>query len=176
MAEPFRLRNFLATDAQSVALNANHFEIWKGVRDVFPFPYTLSDAESFITYTNSTVTERIFAIDVDGSAVGAIGLHLKNDIYRYCGEIGYWIGPDFMKRGIATGAVELVVNMAFNDFNLLRLYAEVFEGNIASIRVLEKNGFNLEATHKSAIFKDNCVRNLLVFSKLNPNWKHPLQH
>lgn len=175
MIEPFRLRNFLATDAQSVALNANHFEIWKGVRDVFPFPYKLSDAESFIAYANSTVTERIFAIEVDGSAVGAIGLHFKDDIYRYCGEIGYWIGPNFMRRGIATSAVGLIVSFAFNDFNLLRLYAEVFEGNIASVRVLEKNGFSLEATHKSAIFKDNSVRNLLVFSKLNSNWKHPNQ-
>jgi RimJ/RimL family protein N-acetyltransferase len=171
MTELFRLRNFAATDAQSIAQNANHFEIWKGVRDIFPFPYTLSDAESFIAYANSTLTERIFAIEVDGSAVGAIGLHFKNDIYRYCGEVGYWIGPNFKGRGITTGAVGQIVSMAFKDYNLLRLYAEVFENNIASARVLEKNGFSLEAKFNSAIYKDNCVQNLLVFSKTNPTWE-----
>jgi [ribosomal protein S5]-alanine N-acetyltransferase len=171
MAELFRLRNFAATDAQSIALNANHFEIWKGVRDIFPFPYSLSDAEDFIAYANSTLTERIFAIDVEGKAVGAIGLHFKNDIYRYCGEVGYWIGPDFKGRGITTGAVGQIVSMAFEDYNLLRLYAEVFENNVASARVLEKNGFSLEAKFNSAIYKDNCVQNLLVFSKINPTWK-----
>lgn len=175
MAELFRLRNFAATDAQSIAKNANSYEVWKGVRDIFPFPYKLSDAESFIAYANSTLTEKIFAIDVEGMAVGAIGLHFKTDIFRHCGEVGYWIGPDFKGRGIATKAVGQIVNMAFSDYNLLRLYAEVFENNVASARVLEKNGFSLEAKLKLAVCKDNCIQNLLVFSRLNPNWE-PKNH
>ncbi|HPJ45106.1 MAG TPA: GNAT family N-acetyltransferase, partial [Tenuifilaceae bacterium] len=90
----FTLRPFNLSDSKSLAYHANNRKIWEFVRDVFPHPYTEEDAESFINYSIETKTEIIFAIDVDGSAVGAIGLHLKDDVYKNNGEIGYWIGVE----------------------------------------------------------------------------------
>lgn len=58
---------------------------------------------------------------------------------RYEQRIGYWIGKEFWRRGIASAAVA--------DFLLLvkprPLFAEVANHNLASKRVLEKNGFFL---------------------------------
>jgi len=58
---------------------------------------------------------------------------------KYEQRIGYWIGKEFWRRGIASSAVaELLANVKIRP-----LYAEVANHNIASRRVLEKNGFVL---------------------------------
>lgn len=169
---PFSLRPFNPSDSHSLAFHANNREVWLGVRDIFPFPYTEEDAKSFIEYAISTKTEIILAIDVNGKAVGAIGLHLKDDVFKLNGEIGYWLGAGLHGKGIATNAVAQMVDLAFNEYKLLRVYAEVFSNNPASARVLEKNGFEQEARLKKAVIKDGKVLDLHIFSKINPNLEH----
>ena len=57
--------------------------------------------------------------------------------------------------------------MIEHDFPfLIRLYAEVFEHNKASMRVLEKNGFHLESIRKKAVTKNNIVMDDYVWVKL----------
>jgi RimJ/RimL family protein N-acetyltransferase len=59
-------------------------------------------------------------------------------------EISYWLGKEFWSRGIATQGLAL-----FLDVMTVRpLYARVAKDNIASIRVLEKNGFSLSGEGK----------------------------
>ena len=45
------------------------------------------------------------AIDVGGSAIGGISLHIGSDIERIGAEMGYWIGEEFWGRGIVTAAM-----------------------------------------------------------------------
>jgi [ribosomal protein S5]-alanine N-acetyltransferase len=169
------IRKFTPADAPSVALHANNRKVWEGVRDIFPHPYSEQDASSFIQFANACETDVIRAIDYNGKAIGAIGLHFKTDVQRLNGEIGYWLGEDFQGKGIATKVVSLIVEMAFEEYNLLRVYAEVFSNNPASVRVLEKNGFTLEARLLKSIVKDNKLLDLLVLSKMNPSWIPPKQ-
>lgn len=166
----FSLRSFSLSDTGSLALHANSKLIWQGVRDIFPFPYSTDDAVKFIEYALTSETEKIYAIDIDGEAIGAIGLHLKNDVDRLNGEIGYWVGLKYQGLGLATQAVAQIVSIAFNDYKLLRVYADVFSNNPSSARVLEKNGFTLEAKLKKAVIKDSKILDLLIFSKINPNF------
>lgn len=172
---PFTLRPFNSSDSQSLAFHANNRDVWLGVRDIFPFPYTEEDAKNFIDYATTTKTEIILAIDVNGKAVGAIGLHLKNDVFKLNGEIGYWLGAGLHGKGIASKAVAQMVDLAFNERKLLRVYAEVFSNNPASARVLEKNGFELEARLKKAVIKNNEIHDLLIFSMINTSWDGRLQ-
>jgi RimJ/RimL family protein N-acetyltransferase len=51
--------------------------------------------------------------------------------------VGYWIGREFWGRGLATQALAELVGMV----EARPLYAHVVQSNVASIRVLEKNGF-----------------------------------
>jgi len=112
-------------------------------------------------------SERIFAIDVNGEAIGAAGLHLKDDVLMLNGEIGYWLGEKSHNKGIATGVVAKLVKMAFNEHGLLRIYAEVFGNNPASGRVLEKNGFELEARLKNAVVKNSEILDMHIYSRIN---------
>jgi RimJ/RimL family protein N-acetyltransferase len=167
----FTLRPLNQTDIESIAHHANNRKIWEGVRDFFPFPYTEEDARSFVEYALSTEAEVIKAIAVKGNAVGVIGLHFKDDVMRFNCEIGYWIGVEFQGKGIVTQAIGQMVDIAFNHYNLLRIYAKVFSNNTSSCRVLEKNGFTLEASLKQSVVKDNKILDLLIFSRLNANYR-----
>ena len=83
-----------------------------------------------------------------------MGLIFQKDIYWKSAEIGYWIGQPFWGQGIAAKAVWLLVDHAFDELAMVRLYAGVFEYNIGSMRVLEKNGFLKEGISKKAVFKN----------------------
>jgi RimJ/RimL family protein N-acetyltransferase len=166
----FTLRPFTKDDVESIAYNANNRKIWEGVRDIIPYPYSENDAEIFIEYAMSAQKEIVKAIDVDGKAVGVIGLHLKEDVFKLNAEIGYWIGVDYQGKGIVTKAIAQIVSLVFNEHKLLRVYAEVFSNNSASARVLIKNGFIPETRLKDAVVKDNQIVDLLIFSKINSNF------
>ena len=87
---------------------------------------------------------RVFTIveNTTSSPVGFIGIHRIN--YRDGhAEIGYFIAKEHWRKGYATEAVRLALIYAFEWLNLRKVYARVYEPNVASIRVLEKNGFEL---------------------------------
>ena len=69
-------------------------------------------------------------------------------------EIGYWLAQPFWGQGIMTDAVRAFVTYAFNELELQRLTAHVFQKNLASARVLEKNGFKLEGELRQHFLKD----------------------
>ena len=46
-----------------------------------------------------------FTIDVDGKAIGRIGVTRGKDVYRKSAEIGYWLAEPFWNRGIMSCAI-----------------------------------------------------------------------
>ena len=62
-----------------------------------------------------------------------------------------------------------MVNYAFDNFKLTRIYAGVFENNVASMKVLDKAGFHKEAIHKYAMFKKGKVFDEHLFVIFKPN-------
>lgn len=127
------------------------------LRDGFPHPYTARDAELFVKMAKKSHTAFMLAIEVDKQAVGGIGIHFLNDVYRGTAEIGYWLSEDYWGRGIITDAVKAMIPIAFDTYSLQRLQAGIFASNPASMRVLEKCGFSCEAIHKKAITKNGIV-------------------
>jgi RimJ/RimL family protein N-acetyltransferase len=108
------------------------------------------------------------AIDMDGACIGGIGLILNSDVYVYSAEIGYWLGEPFWNQGIATEAVRQMIEYCFYYFDIIRIYAEVFEINKASMRVLEKNGFYLEGVRRKAVYKNAVLMDDYIWVKLRP--------
>ena len=149
-----RIRSWVPGDAASLARHADNPNVWRRLRDRFPHPYTLRDARRFIRTARRARPETVFAIALGDEAVGGIGFHPRDDVYRRTAEIGFWLGQDFWGRGIATEAVRAVVAHAFSHHDLHRIEAYVFEGNLASGRVLEKAGLVLEGTLRGRVVKD----------------------
>ena len=85
------IRDWKMEDAPSIARYANNRKIWINLRDAFPHPYGLQDAESFISSTLQAEPITVYAIATRAEAIGAIGLVVGNDVHRFTAEIGYWL-------------------------------------------------------------------------------------
>jgi ribosomal-protein-alanine N-acetyltransferase len=160
------LRPWRAGDEPSLVKHADNINIWINVRDHFPHPYTMSDAERWVRHASTTLQETVFAIVVNDEAVGGIGLVRKEDVYRKSMELGYWLSQQFWGRGIMSEAIGAVTEYGFATFDIVRIYADVFEWNAASARVLEKNGFLFEARLKNAIYKNGKIGDVLMYAKI----------
>lgn len=163
---PCRLRLWRRSDKASLIKHANNHKIWQTVRDLFPHPYRDADAEVFLARRIGGETkEKLFAIDIEGEAVGGIGLHPRVDVERYSAELGYWLGEAFWNRGIATAAVIALCRHAFAHFDLYRIFATVFASNPASMRVLEKAGFEREGILKRAVLKAGVLMDSALYAR-----------
>ena len=162
-----KLRMLKMTDKQQLATLLNNKKIWDNMRDIIPFPYTEKDAEAFIEIVKGDAQQQVFAIEFNSEFCGIISLILQKDIYIKSAEIGYWIGEPFWNRGITSKAVALMTQLGFEKYNINRIFAGVFEYNIASTRVLEKNGYVREGLFKKAILKNGKMWDEYIYAILN---------
>ena len=106
------------------------------------------------------------AIMVDGIVVGNISVEQKSDVYCKDGELGYLLLTDYWSKGIMTEAVRKICEIAFAELDIIRITGLVYAPNVASQRVLEKNGFMREGIQKNAVFKDRQIYDLFLYAKL----------
>ena len=133
--------------------------------DRLPYPYTEADAEWWLgMVAGSDGKEGVWrAIVVDGQIVGSISVERMADKNRAVGSIGYMILTPFWSQGIGTEAVRQICGIAFRELALERIIGEVFPENLASARVLEKNGFLLEETRAGAVAKGGKAMDVKVY-------------
>ena len=153
-------------DADALQRYANNRKIWENLRDIFPHPYSLQDAQAFLDFAIKARPEADFAITNETEAIGCIGLRLGNDVHRHTAELGYWLGEPFWSRGIMTEAITAFTPFAFRWFELLRIFAQPFAGNTASARVLEKAGFVCEGRLKANVVKDGKFFVSLMYARV----------
>ena len=159
-----RLRPWRFSDAAALARHANDERIAWNLRDSFPFPYSPGDAEFFLCLVADSSRDLFLALEVDGEAVGSVGVHFKTDVRRRSAEIGYWLTPACWGRGLATAAVRTLTAYVLANFDICRLYAVVFATNPASARVLEKAGYELEARMRRSVVKDGQTLDSLLYA------------
>lgn len=162
--EKCAIRSYKKSDAQSLAQFANNRKIWLNLRDGFPHPYSLSDAEKFIETALQKDPETFFAICAAEKAIGGIGYTLHSDVERISAEIGYWLGEPFWGKGIAAEALKAVTLYAVQCHGLSRVYAVPFETNRASCRVLEKAGYQLEGRMRKSAIKAGFIIDQFLYA------------
>lgn len=161
------LRNLRVEDAESLVKYANNKKIFDNMRDAFPHPYTLKNAVEYIKICNeASDTKLIYGIDYNNEIVGCIGGFVDEDIYIKTCELGYWIGEPHWGKGIVSESIKLMTEQLWKRFDIVRIYAEPFEGNYGSRKVLEKAGFELESIKKKSVFKNGEVQNSCIYVKL----------
>ena len=166
----WQVRSHRADDAEALARYANNRNVSRNLRDAFPFPYTLADADEWLARVIQASPETNFAIAIAiataSEVIGGIGLTFGSDVHRRSAEIGYWLGEPFWGRGIATAALQAVSEYAFAQHDLVRLHAAVYEWNPASARVLEKVGYVLEGRLRKSVTKDGQTIDGLLYARI----------
>lgn len=164
----FILRKWKKEDADSIARAANNPNIAANLRNVFPYPYSIEDAKWYVNncLSNDGKNQITRAIEVEGKAVGSIGIFIKSDVYEKSGELGYWLSEDYWRQRISSRAVEMLCKEAFASFDMIRIFAEPYDYNIGSRGVLEKAGFTYEGTMRNGIYKNGKVHSYCMYSLL----------
>ena len=104
---------------------------------------TPRDRDAFFAHWHTKVlgdpTVLVRTVTVDGEVAGSVVSWWAADGRRF---VGYWLGRAYWGRGVGTRAVRL-----FLEGEPTRpLYADPYEGNTASVRLLEGCGFVREGT------------------------------
>lgn len=164
----FLLREWKEDDAQAIARAADNPKIAGNLRNVFPNPYTIEDARQFVNgcILNQGQNQITRAIVVDGQAAGSIGVFVQSDVYEKSGELGYWLSEEYWRHGIMSRAVRMICQEAFAAFDIVRIYAEPFDSNAGSKRVLEKAGFSYEGTMRNGVYKNGRIHSYCMYSVL----------
>jgi ribosomal-protein-alanine N-acetyltransferase len=159
-------------DAPAIARHANNRRIAMWLRDRFPYPYTLNDAEGFLSVVLRQDPRVAFAVATQREAIGGIGLDVGADVHRFSAELGYWLAEPFWGRGLMTEAVKQFTAWTFEHLEVHRIHASVFATNAASIRVLEKAGFQREGHLRASVFKQGRILDQFLYARIKDGTQH----
>ena len=163
------LRPWREGDEPSLVRHANNRKVSINLRDHFPYPYTLDDARAWIGRCRTAAQPpHAFAIEHEDEAIGGIGLQPMSDVSRYTAEVGYWLGEEYWGQGFATEALRRLTAYAFQNLQYERLEAWVFATNPTSGKVLEKAGYEHEATLRRSAFKEGRFLDCHLYVRLRP--------
>jgi len=167
------LRTLKTTDTQSIYENINDRAIARYTSSI-PYPYKLSDAKKFIAQTHKNKTKKL-RLGIEDSKtkkiIGVIGLESINYHGHRGAILGYWLGKKYWGQGIMTEAVNLILQHAFKKMNLKRIQASVMRPNQASMKVLEKCGFQHEGILRQKVFKNKKWLDIFIYGILKEEYK-----
>lgn len=116
----------------------------------------------------------VFLKGKEGMPIGHVSvLDVVRRVYQSA-SVGYKTDPDFQGYGYATEALSKALEIAFGDMGLQRLYAKVMPENAASLRVLEKCGFEYEGVERSSMYIRDEWMDYQVYSLIRPDYYPPL--
>ena len=151
------------SDAVALAKHGNNPKV--AINTSLPSPMSIDTAQQWLKIRLEQSSRLFCAIEVDG-AVGAISLIFQSEPKHHSAEIGYWLGEEYWNKGIMTEAVQALTEYGFSERNLSRIYAHVFSWNTASMRVLEKGGYQREGWLRQSVVKDGKVVDEAFYARL----------
>ncbi|WP_042222173.1 GNAT family N-acetyltransferase [Oceanobacillus manasiensis] len=170
------LRLFEKSDAETIAELCNNINIYQNTL-YLPYPYSVEDALTWMEpHRERFIADKSYEFAVtdkeNGQLYGAIALS-NNRAFQH-GEIAYWIGEPFWGKGYATEAAQAIVQFAFEEKKLHKVFARYFGTNPASGRVLQKIGMKEEGILKEHVRKGNRYEDLIHYGMLNEGAHSPL--
>ncbi len=165
---------FSYKDIEPLTQYLNDEEVYLSTLNI-PHPYTTIDAREWIDFTKFETRElyfpRNFAIRLGEQLIGGIGYSKKDSpVFEHQAEIGYWLAREFWNRGYMTDTVAAMVKWLFAEQDFIKLTANVFDFNFASVQVLLKNGFKEEGLLRKHIKKDNVYFDCRAFGLLKEEY------
>ncbi len=135
------LRRLEPADFPALIRYADNRAISKWIPNL-PYPYREPDAAFRLGYVMRGFKDRkrfAFAIVLRAGAevIGEISINREDDDHA---QLAYWLGEPFWGQGLTTEAVGAVLAFGFEQLPVRYIYASCRPDNLASVRVLEKNG------------------------------------
>ncbi|MBB6733882.1 GNAT family N-acetyltransferase [Cohnella zeiphila] len=169
------LRALELRDAEAIETLAGDKEVADTTLGI-PHPYPAGSAPAFIRARREAAAggdgySFAVTLDSDGAFIGIVGLHI-NKSHRTA-ELAYWIGKPYWGAGYGTEAASRVVEFAFEELKLNRVFAAAMTRNPASYRVMEKIGMKHEGVLRQHIRKGEGYEDLRYYGLLQSDFRRP---
>ncbi|MFN3994964.1 MAG: GNAT family N-acetyltransferase [bacterium] len=144
--------------------------------EYFITPPTLDEIEIWYNSLINNNKNKVFIINHNETKVSLGMIELsKIDWKNRNAYIGILIGSkNYRKRGFATESLKILINLAFQYWNLHKLYALIVDNNLPSIKLFEKMNFTKEAVLIQNYFVDNEYHNQFLYSLLRSDYEKNL--
>ena len=165
------LRATVAGDVDEIFYLRSNAEVMKHIRKA-PAA-TTDDAMAYIDRVNNSLASNggiSWAISLKDNTrlIGCIGLwRIEKEHYR--GEIGYMLHPEQQGKGLMDEAMKAVLDYGFNVIGLHSVEGQINPTNIASQKILERNGFIREAYFRESYYYNGVFGDYAVYSLLKPD-------
>ncbi|RSD28430.1 GNAT family N-acetyltransferase [Mesobacillus subterraneus] len=165
VTERLVLRLFQKADAEAVTRMCNNYNIYKNTL-YLPYPYSVDDALAWIErHLDHFLADQSYEFAItdkkSGEVYGAIALS-NNQKFKH-GELAYWVGEEYWGKGYATEAARAVVEFAFQEKKLHKVFARHFASNPASGKVLQKLGMKKEGLLIDHVIKEGQYEDLVYY-------------
>jgi len=121
-----------------------------------------------IAPSGETTTYSFFIEGVDKPA-GKFSYFDVNSRNRSC-EFGYTINPCFRNKGVGAQMLACCINYLFNNMDFNKLYCQTASFNVASVKLLEKLGFNRDGILRRHHELDGELFDDYIYSVLKSEW------
>jgi len=109
---------------------------------------------------------------IDGVLVGGITLSNVRRGVAQAGSIGYWMGAPYARQGLMSAALRALIPFSFATLHLHRLEAACITTNVASIRLLEKSGFQREGCARQYLCINGIWQDHLLYARIKDDPPH----
>ncbi|WP_334146677.1 GNAT family N-acetyltransferase [Microbacterium sp.] len=142
-----------------------------------PSPYSRQDAADFVRLVDewwADGSQTIWALRVDGTLIGTIGLHhIADHPTGGHAELGFWVTAEARGTGYAVEASRAVIDWGFAELGLARISWRAVAGNVPSARAARALGFRYEGLQRRALTSsrgrdDGWVAGLLAIDDRTP--------
>lgn len=163
------LKKTAIEEAEQIEVLASDYDVAKTTLTI-PHPYPKGGAVDFIKDMQESEKEgkvinyTIVSKKTD-ELIGIINLNIKDPNHKR-GELGYWIGKPYWGMGYGTEATRAVIHYGFTQLNLNKIFAQAFEANPGSWRIMEKAGMTYEGTLKQHFFRFGEYINIVNYGLL----------
>lgn len=168
------LKEFSKEDIPNIREWVNDYEVTKFLSDIFLYPHTLTETESFVNYVlegkDNSHKEFIIAKKDSLDYVGQVNL-FNIDWKNRSAEMGIVIGKkDSLGKGIGREAIELLQYFVFNKLNFNRLELKVLDFNERAINCYKKCGFVEDGRLRKRFYVDGKYTDYVIMSILKEEY------
>lgn len=160
------LKPIAAHHLPHVQSHASHPSI--GAMSTVPWPYPEDGADVWFKRVSKRMEEKtawVFAITCDDAFAGIVSVN-DIDAANCSASIDYWVSVPFQGRGVATRAVALALEHLSPDMHTVSYSSRCLARNLASRRVLEKNGFH--AAHRGQLRGAGTHEEIITYRRSFP--------
>jgi RimJ/RimL family protein N-acetyltransferase len=162
----FELKPIQLSDASTWAACLNLPEVFEHTSWNMP---SVSELEMLIRSYNQGHADSPLQLGIyqtsDHRLCGAIGFHTISQV-NHSAELAYNLHPNFWGRGLITQSARSLINWGFTHRHYQRIQATILPENLASIKVIERLGFQYEGRLRNFRMVRGEPRDYLMYSFL----------